>query len=64
VLRHAVGLPSEHAPQWIFLDAAADLSAITASNTGHPTGIDLTTHPADMPLDMTAILLGNMSGAV
>ncbi len=60
VLRHAVGLATPNAPQWVFLDAAADLSGITAGNVAYGQGIDLSAHPAEAPLDMTAILLGNM----
>lgn len=63
VLRTAVGLPSDHTPQWTFLDAAADLSAITRGSVDYTPGIDLATHPADMPLDMTAVLLGNLADA-
>ncbi|WP_372612507.1 ELWxxDGT repeat protein [Aquicoccus sp.] len=63
VLRTAVNLPSEHAPQWIFVDATADLSGITRDSVHYDPGIDLGAHPVDMPLDMTAVLLGNLSDA-
>ncbi len=60
ILRVAVGLPTPNAPQWLFLDAAADLSGITSGNVAYQPGIDLSRHPAEAPLDMTAILIGNM----
>ncbi len=64
ILRVAVGLPTPNAPQWVFLDAAADLSGITAGNVAYQQGIDLSGHPGEAPLDMTAILLGNMIAPV
>ena len=60
VLRTAVGLASAHPPQWVFVDSTADLGGMTRHSVDYDTGIDLATHPLNTPLDMTAILLGNM----
>ncbi len=61
VLRAAVGLQSDTGPEWVFVDSRTDLPAMTREAVAYDTGINLATHPADTPLDMTAILLGNMT---
>lgn len=63
ILRAAVGLGPDHPPEWLFLDSAADLAAISSGEVGLSTGTTLTV-PQDAPLEfsMTAILLGDLAG--
>ena len=61
VLRAAVGLESATGPQWVFVDSRTDLPGMTRDTVTYDTGLNLATHPAETPLDMTAILLGNMT---
>ncbi|WP_372614868.1 dockerin type I domain-containing protein [Aquicoccus sp.] len=63
VLRHAVGLDTEHAPEWVFVDAddTDQLADIRRDSVSYETGIDpagLDAETADMTL--TGILRGNM----
>ena len=60
VLRHAVGLQAEYAPEWVFIDDDADLSGIDSGNVAYDIGIDLTTIAADTQPSMSGILLGHM----
>ncbi len=64
VLRSAVGLVSENAPQWVFVDANADLSQTVAGRhaVSYDTGVQIDGFDADMGgFDMKGILLGDMS---
>ena len=61
ILRAALGLGTEHAARWVFLDAAADLSAVSQTNVVYDTGIDLAALDADTGgLALTGILVGHV----
>ncbi|MCC6000430.1 MAG: hypothetical protein JJU19_06130 [Pararhodobacter sp.] len=63
VLRATAGLTSDHAPRWVFFDAATRWESIAASQTAvntPETGIDLSVNTALSGLDLQAILLGHM----
>lgn len=60
VLRAAVGMQSSNAPEWVFLDANADLSGITPTSVTYQTGAAVTASNGTFGVDMTSILLGNM----
>ncbi|MEI4233889.1 M10 family metallopeptidase C-terminal domain-containing protein [Roseovarius sp. D22-M7] len=59
VLRIAVGLTPNAAPEWVFIDDAADLSAITVRSVQYDPELHLD-GSASANLSLTAILLGNM----
>ena len=64
VLRAAVGLNSDHAPRWVFFDAATDWDALGADRTAvnaPATGIDLMAATDLTPLGLQGILLGQMA---
>lgn len=62
VLRIAVGLTPKAPPEWVFIDARANLDAINARDVDYATDIRLDgSDIAD--LSVTAILLGNVDGA-
>lgn len=61
VLRGAVGLASAAPPRWVFLDIDLDVSQITAQNVSYQTGIAVPDFSALGAIDMTGILLGQMS---
>ncbi|NYS25909.1 hypothetical protein HUK65_13005 [Rhodobacteraceae bacterium 2376] len=61
VLRAAVRLESVHQPRWIFLDAEADLSGISRTNTSVETGVRIDSIASGLSeVNMIGILLGNM----
>ena len=60
VLRHAVGLETEHAPEWVFLDAQADLGDIDRDTVAYDTGVEVAAIDASQELSMTGILTGSM----
>ncbi len=60
ILQVAVGQPTEHDAEWIFLDANADLSGISRNNVTYETGAEVTIVDGDISIDMTSILLGNL----
>ncbi|MGY6534277.1 MAG: hypothetical protein ACXIVG_02915, partial [Pararhodobacter sp.] len=64
VLRHAVGLASDYAPEWVFVDADADLGAIGLGNVRYQTGVELDGMDADPGAAFVGILLGNMAEVV
>ncbi|NYS26467.1 VWD domain-containing protein [Rhodobacteraceae bacterium 2376] len=64
VLRAAVGLESANAPQWVFVDAEADLSETVTGRdaVNYETGVQVAGFDGDLSgLDMKGILLGDMS---
>lgn len=62
ILRVAAGLPTSSAPRWVFVNAADDLSGITASSVSYQQGLALPTLPEAIGgIEMKAILLGHMS---
>lgn len=64
VLRATVGLTSDHAPRWVFFDAATEWNSVAASHTAvnaPETGIDLAMNTALSGLDLQGILLGHMT---
>ena len=63
ILQTAVGLPTAHDAEWVFLDADADLSGLTETNVSYETGIDVTAVDNVITADMTSILLGNVEQA-
>ncbi|MEM7176206.1 MAG: dockerin type I domain-containing protein [Pseudomonadota bacterium] len=60
VLRAAVGQQGGHIPEWVFVDADADLSGITPGAVTYQTGAAITAADGSFSTDMTSILLGNM----
>ncbi len=60
ILQVAVGQSPAHEPEWVFLDADADLSGITPNNVNYSTGVDVTAVDGVLTVDMTSILLGNL----
>lgn len=60
VLQNALGLTTQHDAEWVFLDAEADLSAITRTNVSYETGTRITVTNGEFATDMTSILLGNV----
>ncbi len=60
ILQVAVQQPSEYEPEWVFLDADADLSAISKSDVSYDTGVNVTVVDGAVTADMTSILLGNV----
>ena len=63
VLQVAVGLPTTHPAEWVFLDSAADLSGITPTNGNYATGANAVAVDGQFSVDMTSILLGNLEAA-
>lgn len=66
VLRAAVGLSSDHAPRWVFFDAATEWEALdlSAANTHLPDGLELEAGWTGADLALTGILLGNLPDVV
>lgn len=60
ILRVAVGLEADNMPQWVGFADDADLSGLTAQDVDVESGVDIAALQADMNVNMTAILLGNM----
>ncbi|CUJ97936.1 Serralysin C precursor [Ruegeria denitrificans] len=60
ILQTAVGLPTAHEAEWVFLDDDADLSGITSNNVNYESGMDVTVIDNAFSADMTSILLGNL----
>ncbi|MFB9150067.1 hypothetical protein [Roseovarius ramblicola] len=62
-LRFAVGLQTPSAPEWVFMDAAADMSMIAEGGAPPTEGMRLTLPvPGEPGFETTAILLGNVDG--
>ena len=64
VLRAAVGITSDNAPQWVFVDAEADLSETVTGRdaVNYETGVQVDGFDGDLSgLDMKGILLGDMN---
>lgn len=60
VLRHAVGLPGAFNPNWVFVDANADLSTVYGL-VAYSTGSSFQALQGDMSLAMSGILVGSLS---
>lgn len=60
VLRAAVGIEGTSAPEWLFLDANADLSGITPTSVNYNTGTTVTATDGSFSTEMHSLLLGNM----
>ncbi|KIC40498.1 hcalcium-binding protein [Ruegeria sp. ANG-R] len=60
ILQVAVGQPTEHDAEWVFLEANADLSGISRNNVVYETGAEVTAVDGALSVDMTSILLGNI----
>lgn len=63
ILQVAVGQPTAHDAEWVFLDDDADLSGITSTNVTYETGTDVVVIDNVLATDMTSILLGNLEPA-
>ncbi len=61
VLRFAVGLETENAPKWVFLDKDQDLSGLDKDSVAYQTGTDSGTITDGLSLEMTGVLLGDIS---
>jgi Ca2+-binding RTX toxin-like protein len=60
VLRNAVGLDSDNAPKWVFVDSNVDVSEATRDAVPEVSGLDLEPISGTQPVDMTAVLVGDM----
>ncbi|WP_170559530.1 dockerin type I domain-containing protein [Ruegeria atlantica] len=60
ILQVAVGQPTSVRPEWIFIDADADLLGITRTNVSYDTGANVVAFDGLIAADMTSILLGNL----
>ena len=61
ILKGALGLETDYAARWVFLDAAADLSEVGRTNVVYETGIDLAALDADTGgLALTGIVVGHV----
>ncbi len=63
VLRTAVGLASDHAPRWVFFDAATEWDMLGLSRSDTTVGTGREVSPLEVSqsgMDMVGILLGNM----
>lgn len=56
ILRRAVGLPTEHAPRWVFLDSS-EIGPQSRSAVAYETGLWIAPD-SEMSADLTAILIG------
>lgn len=63
ILKTAIGLSVSNGPQWVFVDADADLSALTSGNVSYQEGIDHGALTANASLDFTGILIGDVDGS-
>ncbi|WP_306151028.1 VWD domain-containing protein [Roseovarius sp. MMSF_3281] len=61
VLRFAVGLDTESAPKWVFLEKDQDLSGIDSTAVNYETGTDSGDIADGLNLEMTGILLGDIT---
>jgi hypothetical protein len=62
ILKFAVGLTDGPSADWVFVDGDADWSAIGRRNTSYEEGIWLEDVVADMNVNMTGILVGDVNG--
>lgn len=60
VLRHAVGLETEHAREWVFVEADADLGEISRDNVAYDTGVEFAALEGDLDVSLAGILVGSM----
>ncbi len=60
ILQAAVGQTSDHTPEWVFLDADADLSDISVNSVSYHSGASVELVDGEFAVEMTSILLGNM----
>ena len=59
ILKYAVGLDAPD-PHWVFIDSAADHSAITQTSVNYDTGMTLEGFSADASVSLTGILVGDV----
>lgn len=64
ILRYTVGLDTDHAPEWVALDADADLSGLSAQNVAYETGSSISNLADGDSENLYAVLLGNMEDAI
>ena len=60
ILRSALGLATDHAARWVFVDAAADLTAIDRSHVVYDTGIPIGADGPPEDLSLIGILIGQV----
>ena len=63
ILKFAVGLTDGPSADWVFVDGDADWSAIGRRNTSYEEGIWIEDVVADMSVNMTGILVGDVNGS-
>jgi hypothetical protein len=63
ILKFAVGLTDGPSADWVFVDGDADWSTIGRRNTSYEEGNWLEDVVADMSVNMTAILVGDVNGS-
>ena len=59
ILKYAVGLDAPD-PHWVFIDSAADHSAIKQTSVNYDTGMTLEDFSADASVSLTGILVGDI----
>ena len=59
ILKYAVGLDAPD-PHWVFIDSAADHSAIKQTSVNYDTGMTLEGFSADASVSLTGILVGDI----
>lgn len=64
LFRFVAGQPGGQAPQYVFIDQAADHSAVDFANAPLPGAMAIGPLSADLSLSMTAILAGDLNGHV
>jgi hypothetical protein len=63
ILKFAVGLTDGPSADWVFVDGDADWSTIGRRNTSYEEGVWLEDVVADMSVNMTGILVGDVNGS-
>ena len=63
ILKFAVGLTDGPSADWVFVDGDTDWSAIGRRNTSYEEGIWIDDVVADMSVNMTGILVGDVNGS-
>jgi hypothetical protein len=63
ILKAAIGITTNNPPEWVFVDAATDLSALSSKAVNYTEGGLFTDLNADISIDLTGILLGDVDAS-
>ena len=63
ILKTSIGLATNSPPEWVFVDASADLSGLTKDAVSYTEGGQFTNLSADVTIDLTGILIGDVDGS-